>query len=208
MVCVHESRIKRDLEKSVNSHKAVVNSSSKSLDRADSDNDESDSHMSRDDDFVDHSHDSGEGHNSEDKDAHEKAIGHESDCDSNEDTHEQVSDTDNNSVENVDNPGNISHNDQVLVENVNRSKQLGSNNRLKFKENDVIKFQVGGETNTREATILSRAGKASTNKKDWYNIEYMKPDSLKGDKISIDLSTVQNLHNVDTEHEGDRGNSY
>ena len=41
MVRVHESRIKRDLEKSVNSRMTVVNSS-KSLGRADPDNDESD----------------------------------------------------------------------------------------------------------------------------------------------------------------------
>ena len=60
-----------------------------------------------------------------------------------------------------------------------------------------------GEIDRREATILSRAGKASNNKRSWYNIEYSKPDSMKGDKISIDLSTVQNLHSGDTVSEGE-----
>ena len=100
------------------------------------------------------------------------------------------------------------HNDLEVVEDINRNKQLRGNNTLKLKENDIITFQVMGEADAREATILSRAGKASTNKRNWYNIEYMKPDSMKGDKFSIDLSTIQNLHSVNTENEGETGDSY
>ena len=60
-----------------------------------------------------------------------------------------------------------------------------------------------GEANRREATILSRAGKASTNKRNWYNIEYLKPENMKGDKLSIDLNTVQDLHCIQPENEGE-----
>ena len=75
--------------------------------------------------------------------------------------------------------------------------QLEDPKSLALMPNQTISFKVFGESDAREATILGRAGKASTNKKTWYNIEYQKPDIMKGEKMSIDLKTVQNLNVVD-----------
>ena len=66
-----------------------------------------------------------------------------------------------------------------------------------MKKNQTISFQVNGETDDREAVIMGRVGKACTNKKNWYNIEYSRPENLRGEQISIDLETVQNLNIVD-----------
>ena len=76
-------------------------------------------------------------------------------------------------------------------------QKLGETETITLKKNQIISFQVNGETDDREAIILNRAGKASTNKKNWYNIEYSKPDNLRGEQISIDLRTVQNLNVLD-----------
>ncbi|CAL4068345.1 unnamed protein product, partial [Meganyctiphanes norvegica] len=72
--------------------------------------------------------------------------------------------------------------------------QLEDPNTMALMPNQAISFKVFGESDAREASILGRAGKASINKKTWYNIEYKKPDIMKGKKISIDLKTVQNLN--------------
>ena len=205
LVRVHESRIKRDLVKSADLSKTVVNKP-QPLSLVDPVNDKLYGNISHDDDGIgDHSHESEEGQNNENSDTEENAPDHESDSDYDptEDAQDQGSDTDYNSVEDVNDQDSNAHNDQEIVEEINGGIQLGGNNTLKLNENQTIKFRVNGETSDREATILSRAGKASTNKKSWYNIEYKKPENMKGDKISIDLSTVQNLNRVNTENEGE-----
>ena len=99
----------------------------------------------------------------------------------------------NNSQESEENPT-----DQAIQPYKHFSGQkLGGTETIALKKNQIISFQVNGETDDREAIILNRAGKASTNKKNWYNIEYSKPDNLRGEQISIDLKTVQNLNVVD-----------
>ncbi|CAG2221800.1 unnamed protein product [Mytilus edulis] len=49
----------------------------------------------------------------------------------------------------------------------------------------------------------NRAGKASSSKKNWYNVEYRKPEDLKGNKLSIDLRTVDKLQDVKSDTDQD-----
>lgn len=48
--------------------------------------------------------------------------------------------------------------------------------------------------------VLGRAGKITGRNKNWYNIEYMEPDSFIGTKASVDMGMVENLETIsDTE---------
>ncbi|VDI23145.1 Hypothetical predicted protein [Mytilus galloprovincialis] len=67
------------------------------------------------------------------------------------------------------------------------------NDCMKLKKDQIVNFKIPGENDTREAIILGRAGKATTVKKSWYNIEYNQPENMRGDQISIDLRTVNDL---------------
>ncbi|CAC5386684.1 unnamed protein product [Mytilus coruscus] len=55
------------------------------------------------------------------------------------------------------------------------------------------------DDNPGEGVVLSRAGKASSNSRNWYNVEYRTPEDLRGNKISIDLSRVDELEVVKSE---------
>ncbi|CAG2208260.1 unnamed protein product [Mytilus edulis] len=68
-----------------------------------------------------------------------------------------------------------------------------ANDCMKLKKDQIVNFKIPGENDTREAIILGRAGKATTVKKSWYNIEYNQPENMRGDQISIDLRTVNDL---------------
>ena len=61
----------------------------------------------------------------------------------------------------------------------------------KIRKDQILKWSDNGEQ--REARVMSRAGKASSRSKNWYNIEYTEPEHLRGSSLSIDLSTVENL---------------
>ena len=103
MVCVHESRIKREFVKSADLSKHIVNKSQPSS-LVDPINERSSGEVRHDDDEVrDHSHDS-VGQNSEDTDT-QKGLDYESDSDYDptEEPQEQVSDTDYSSVQNGNN---------------------------------------------------------------------------------------------------------
>ncbi|VDI51207.1 Hypothetical predicted protein [Mytilus galloprovincialis] len=66
-----------------------------------------------------------------------------------------------------------------------------------------VNFKNQGDDTPREGVVLSRAGKASSSKKNWYNVEYRKPEDLKGNKLSIDLSTVDELQVVKSDTDQD-----
>ena len=144
LVCVHESRIKRDFVKSVDLSKNVVKKS-QPLSLVDPINERSSGHVCHDDDdeIRDHSHDF-VGQSSEDTDTQEKGLDHESDSDYDptEDPQEQVSD---NSVQNDNNLDYRAHSVQEIIKDINSSKQAGGNSTggnstLKLKENDIIKL--------------------------------------------------------------------
>ena len=73
---------------------------------------------------------------------------------------------------------------------VKRQKQDDS---LKFDKNQVISFHLNDGGNRREAVVMGRAGKVTTDKRNWFNIKYLKPEILKGKQISIDLSKTHEL---------------
>ena len=63
---------------------------------------------------------------------------------------------------------------------------------LALKTGQVVQFQ--DQTNTlHEGKILGRAGKATGKYKQWYNIQYYKPDHLTGTTGSVDLGRVDQL---------------
>ncbi|CAC5386686.1 unnamed protein product [Mytilus coruscus] len=60
-----------------------------------------------------------------------------------------------------------------------------------------------GDDNPREGVVLSRAGKASSNTRNWYNVEYRRPEDLRGNKMSIELSRVDELELVKSDTDQD-----
>lgn len=55
------------------------------------------------------------------------------------------------------------------------------------------------------AKVTGRAGKATGNNKNWFNLQYLEPDTLKGAEISVYLSKVEELENVTPEVEPNPG---
>ena len=55
----------------------------------------------------------------------------------------------------------------------------------------ALQKQKGGNQVT--AKVLSRAGKATGGNKDWYNLEFLTPADMKGQRQSVDLSRMQEL---------------
>lgn len=51
------------------------------------------------------------------------------------------------------------------------------------------------------AKVTGRAGKETGNNKNWFNLQYLEPDTLKGAEISVYLSKVEELENVTPEVE-------
>lgn len=47
--------------------------------------------------------------------------------------------------------------------------------------------------------MIGRAGKATGNNRNWYNLSYLEPDSVRGAEISVDLSKVQDLEICESE---------
>ncbi|VDH89490.1 Hypothetical predicted protein [Mytilus galloprovincialis] len=74
---------------------------------------------------------------------------------------------------------------------------------VREQSNEQATSVVHRDDTPREGVVLSRAGKASSSKKNWYNVEYRKPEELKGNKLSIDLSTVDELQVVKSDTDQD-----
>ena len=73
-------------------------------------------------------------------------------------------------------------------------------NLTKLKTGQVIQFNNRDTGNYSIGKILGRA--TSKNNK-WYNFEYLEPTDKAGQKISIDLSTVDNVRDLDITQNGD-----
>jgi len=57
----------------------------------------------------------------------------------------------------------------------------------------IVKFQSNENHEQVTAKVVSRAGKATGLNRDWYNLEYVLPENLKGEKLSVDLSKVKDM---------------
>ena len=62
---------------------------------------------------------------------------------------------------------------------------------LKLKRNQIVSFDKSGKQ--YKAIVLRRAGKASGKYKNEFNVEYMKPDNIMGQKGAVNFETVSNL---------------
>lgn len=65
--------------------------------------------------------------------------------------------------------------------------------KLNVKVGHVIKYKDIQSGADCVANVTGRAGKATGKNKNWYNLQYIAPDSLKDVEISVDLSKVQDL---------------
>ena len=99
-------------------------------------------------------------------------------------------------------------NNEQATPHVGSTNDVNSNSgkAVLLKKDQKVTFRMPGDDNPREGVILSRAGKASTNTKNWYNVEYKKPEELKGNQMSIDLSTVDELETVNSDTDEDSEN--
>ncbi|CAG2196694.1 unnamed protein product [Mytilus edulis] len=99
----------------------------------------------------------------------------------------------------------VSEQSNEQATSVAHSRSVGSKRHkaLLLKKDQKVNFKMPGDDTPREGVVLSRAGKASSSKNNWYNVEYRKPDELKGNKLSIDLSTVDELQVVKSDTDQD-----
>ena len=58
---------------------------------------------------------------------------------------------------------------------------------ITVQKDQIIWFKLKENGKEPEAKILGQARKASTKTKNWYKIEYIKPDNIKGTRMSIDF---------------------
>lgn len=95
-------------------------------------------------------------------------------------------------------------------ENINE-EATGNDEPERFKLKDVKVGQTLGYHNVENgehcvAKVTGRAGKLTGNNKHWFNLEYMEPESLKGAEISVDLSKVEPLENINDNSKSDHDN--
>ena len=81
-----------------------------------------------------------------------------------------------------------------------------SKDSIRLKNNQIIQFSMPDDDVTKEAIVISRAGKATTGTKNWYNVKYLKPTEVEGKCISIDMSKVNNLEVKDDNQLNDTSN--
>ena len=184
-VRVHESRIMRDIDKT-SGKSQTQSSNSQKKDEAD------ELVISGQDDNEDDEHDSPV--NNENQADESDRESHSSDENASEDAHGELES--NGNTYNAQDQEEDDPSDQN-IQHFEHSTSVG-----KLNKDQIISFKVNGQADGREAIILGRAGKASTNKKNWFNIEYRKPDSLRGEQMSIDLKSVQDLNIVDPVDDG------
>lgn len=67
---------------------------------------------------------------------------------------------------------------------------------IDFKPTKGMLFKFDIDNVTHKAKILSRRGKAGGKYSDWYNIEFIAPESKVGEKISINITECANKSNI------------
>ena len=71
----------------------------------------------------------------------------------------------------------------------------------KLKSGEILTFTNRDSGEQSICRILGRAGRATGKLKTWYNIEFVEPDAKAGEKISIDMSTVEIYKQNNVQHE-------
>jgi transposase InsO family protein len=104
----------------------------------------------------------------------------------------------------MNNEGMVNNDEQISGQNNSEGtvNDSGQSHTFRIQDQSVkpgqsVKFQLRDSGEVQVGKVLGRAGKASGPKRYWYNIEYTQPVSLVGTQGSIDLSTVEQLQEVD-----------
>lgn len=69
---------------------------------------------------------------------------------------------------------------------------------VKLKTGQTVTFVNRDDGIQCTARVLSRAGKATGQHKNWYNLQYLEPDGSEGQKEAVDMSSVGSL-NIESE---------
>ncbi|CAC5398594.1 unnamed protein product [Mytilus coruscus] len=129
-------------------------------------------------------------------------------CDSDTDN-ENDSDSNVETIENDNNEGQAENaNNEGQVVNANNEEQvenaIAETERPKFadiKIGQTVKYRNAESAEQCVAKVTGRAGKATGSNKNWFNLQYLEPNTLKGAEISVDMSKLEELQNVATEVE-------
>lgn len=70
---------------------------------------------------------------------------------------------------------------------------------MNLKKGQVVRYQDIQHRENCVAKVIGRAGKATGNNWNWYNLSYLEPNSVRDAEISVDLSKVQNLEICESE---------
>ncbi|CAG2196706.1 unnamed protein product [Mytilus edulis] len=138
-------------------------------------------------------------------------------CDSDTDN-ENDSDSNVETIEIDNNEGQAENaNIEEQVENANNEEQVENANNEEQVENAIAEterpkladMKIGQTVKYRNAEsgeqcvakVTGRAGKVTGSNKNWFNLQYLEPNTLKGAEISVDLSKLEELENVAPEVE-------
>lgn len=78
-------------------------------------------------------------------------------------------------------------------QNVSGNSEISSTG-VKLKTGQTVTFMKSDECVPYKAKILGRAGKATGQHKDWYNLQHIEPDGSYGRKEAVDMSRVDDLN--------------
>ncbi|CAC5425237.1 unnamed protein product [Mytilus coruscus] len=70
-----------------------------------------------------------------------------------------------------------------------------------IKIGQTVKYRNAESGEQCVAKVTGRAGKATGSNKNWFNLQYLEPNTLKGAEISVDMSKLEEVENVATEVE-------
>lgn len=81
-----------------------------------------------------------------------------------------------------------------IIENASAETEAPKLSDMKIGQTIRYKNAESGEHFV--AKVIGRAGKATANNKNWFNLYYLEPDNVKGTEISVDLSKLEELEKV------------
>ena len=105
-------------------------------------------------------------------------------------------------IEEIDDEVRDQNDDDHTSEAMSQTPGISNTSNLKIKPGQKVTYKDQHTGNVVSAKVLGRAGKATGRNKDWFNLEYLEPEGIKGISQSVDLSQVDGLEvNSETETE-------
>ncbi|CAG2196696.1 unnamed protein product [Mytilus edulis] len=142
-----------------------------------------------------------------------KFVNFDSDTDNENDSDSNVEAIENGNIEGQDENANNEGQDENVNnegqdENANNEEQvenaIAGTERPKLadmKTGQTVKYKNAESGEQCVAKVTGRAGKATGSNKNWFNLQYLEPITLKGAEISVDMSKLKELENVAAEVE-------